>query len=70
MKICGRTDGHTDVTTLIVAFHNSPNAPKKKEKQSVQCAVRAVILIKIQVKLRLNSVTLRVSLAVLYWLIS
>jgi hypothetical protein len=25
----GRTDGQTDVTKLIVAFHNFANAPKK-----------------------------------------
>ena len=28
--LCGRTDGRTDITKLIVAFRNFVNAPKNK----------------------------------------
>jgi hypothetical protein len=30
MRTDGRTDGQTDLTTLIVAFRNFANAPKKR----------------------------------------
>jgi hypothetical protein len=41
----GRTDGQTDVTKLIVAFHNFAIAPKKEKKNKTRerwpyCKVR------------------------------
>jgi hypothetical protein len=30
---CGQTDGHTDVTKLIVAFRNFANAPKNEKSE-------------------------------------
>ena len=31
--LCRRTDRQTDMTKLIVAFHNSANAPKKEHRR-------------------------------------
>jgi hypothetical protein len=41
---CGRTDGQTDVTKLIVALRDFANAPKNSERATqICCAVRSFL---------------------------